>query len=1187
MSRSLRVRVEYIDKVKLALKRKGFPRQIDLAEQINISKNTVNKFFTGKVIDHLNFIEICTKLCLNWQEIADLSDFTETTAQETETQTAQQTVSVTVEVNSNVEANLTDDDVTERNEATAKRVILQQAIPSVPVWKGRDELLEKLKAKLTGLETDSLTSSPKVLAIIGQGGIGKTSLAVKLLEAVGVNLRSPLAPLNKGRTCAFDCVMYFKVQEGTSFDDVAEFLLAGLGIERAETLKSAEEKIGRIIAGLAESRCLLLLDNLETILHPANDSCSAGILPANEEVEAGKMPTLQANEEAGRMPTLRAHRAIVPDWGKLLNALVYQQHNSQTILTSREVPADLADSRYDGAEPDSELVHIEIVSGVDLGAGVEILQQRQLRDNLSDLEWVSLRVEGHVFLLTQLAAIGKGKPGFLRKHPELVTKKAEPILTEQLARQSAAARDLLKRMCVLRVPIDVPGLTFLRLYTDDIDKDHRFELAAILEEPAELTEAEIRETEGILERLVDSSLVQCRYDEEKCELFYDLHRVIVEFLQADCQEELPKLLESVYKFYCTGKNVENPQTLEDLRPVLEAQYFAFQLGNYSEAYYLIKSEYLYRWGNWSLLQELCEQILPYLDDDDRSYCLGEIGCVHRNSGRWDEAEKCFLDALSLSQKQEIQDEIPTFLGYLGDIERFRGNLHEAERLYRQSLDLRTQLGDRAGMAATWQFLGYIEQNRGNWDEAEHLFRQSLNLRTQLGDRAGVAETWRHLGYIEQFRGNLDEAERLYRQSLEVKTQLGDRAGMAAVWGVLGYIEQNRGNWEEAERLYRQSLELRTQLGDRAGMAAVWASLGDIEQNRGNWEEAERLYQQSLELRTQLGDRAGMATSWGLLGYIEQNRGNWDEAERLYRQCLEIETQLGDRAGMAVTWGVLGDIERKRGNWEEAERLYQQSLELRTQLGDRAGMAAVWGVLGYIEQNRGNWEEAERLYRQSLELRTQLGDRAGMAASWGLLGDIEQNRGNWEEAERLYRQSLELRTQLGDRAGMATSWGVLGDIEQNRGNWDEAERLYRQCLEIETQLGDRAGMAVTWGLLGDIEQNRGNWDEAERLYQQCLSLSTELGYQTMIIGCIGGLGTVELKRGNLDAAEPLLKEALEKMQELGMTSSIAETNYDLAQLYRQRNNTELAQQHYNTAHQIFQQLSAAKDLERIEKEWEHN
>ncbi|MEG4961146.1 MULTISPECIES: hypothetical protein [unclassified Microcoleus] len=66
----------------------------------------------------------------------------------------------------------------------------------------------------------------------------------------------------------------------------------------------------------------------------------------------------------------------------------------------------------------------------------------------------------------------------------------------------------------------------------------------------------------------------------------------------------------------------------------------------------------------------------------------------------------------------------------------------------------------------------------------------------------------------------------------------------------------------------------------------------------------------------------------------------------------------------------------------------------------------------------------------------------------------------------------------------------------------------------------------------------------------------------------------------------LKDALAKLQELGESAKIAEANYDLARLERQRNNPELAQQHYNTAHQIFQQLGAAKDLERIEREW-HN
>ncbi|MEH2014619.1 tetratricopeptide repeat protein [Nostoc sp.] len=670
---------------------------------------------------------------------------------------------------------------------TEKRLVVNPAIPSVPVWKGRDELLQQLQAKLLQLE-----NPPKVLALIGQGGIGKTSLAVKLLEALGINLQS----LNL-TDCPYDCVIYFKAQEGTSFDDVAEFLLFdGLGIQTADTLKTADEKIAKIIEGLAQTRTLVVLDNLESILQPAN------------------------HPQAGR--------AISPDWGKLLNALVYQQHQSQTLLTSREVPADLADIRYEGAEPDSELVYIERISGVATVAGVEILRQRQLKDSVADLEWISERIEGHVFLLTQLAAIGKGKPGYLRKHPEFVTKKAEPILREQLARQSEAARDLLSRMCVLRVGIDIRGLTFLRLFTDNWEQDHRFEIAATWGKPAELTEEEISETQTILERLVDSSLVQSRYDEQQCEVFYDLHRVIVEFLQAVYKDELPNLLKNIYKFYCSGKNVENPKTLEDLRPVLEAQYFAFQLDNYSEACYLLNTlvTYLTWWGHWSLLKDLCEQVLPHIDGEKRCICWQWIGTIHRDLGNWNEAARCFQNALAIAQKQESKRNIANCNGLLGNIERDRGRWDAAETLFRQCLEVETELGDRSGMANSWASLGYIEQCRGNWDTGETLYRQSLEVEKESGDRSGIAILTACLGENELGRGKLEVAEKLLKDALAKMQELGMIWNIAQTNYELAQLERKRGNTELAQQHYNTAHQIFQQLG----------AAKDLERIERKWEQ---------------------------------------------------------------------------------------------------------------------------------------------------------------------------------------------------------------------------------------------------------------------------------------------------------------------------------------------------------------
>ena len=72
MPRSLRVAPEYIEKVKLARLRNGFPRQQDLAEALELGRSTVNNFLNGHSVDYLNFLELCRVLALDWREVAGL-----------------------------------------------------------------------------------------------------------------------------------------------------------------------------------------------------------------------------------------------------------------------------------------------------------------------------------------------------------------------------------------------------------------------------------------------------------------------------------------------------------------------------------------------------------------------------------------------------------------------------------------------------------------------------------------------------------------------------------------------------------------------------------------------------------------------------------------------------------------------------------------------------------------------------------------------------------------------------------------------------------------------------------------------------------------------------------------------------------------------------------------------------------
>ena len=83
-----------------------------------------------------------------------------------------------------------------------------------------------------------------------------------------------------------------------------------------------------------------------------------------------------------------------------------------------------------------------------------------------------------------------------------------------------------------------------------------------------------------------------------------------------------------------------------------------------------------------------------------------------------------------------------------------------------------------------------------------------------------------------------------------------------------------------------------------------------------------------------------------------------------------------------------------------------------------------------------------------------------------------------------------------------------------------------------------------------------------------------------------MGKVELNKGNLNLSERLLNKALAMAQQQKIASVMATVNFTLAQCWQRKGSLENAQRFYDIAHQMFQQLGAANDLDKIEREWDN-
>ncbi|MDZ7962854.1 MAG: NB-ARC domain-containing protein [Aulosira sp. DedQUE10] len=171
---------------------------------------------------------------------------------------------------------------------TSHRVDWGEAV-DVSVFYGRAEELTKLTQWV-------VQERCRVVALLGMGGIGKTSLSIKLVQQIQDQ---------------FDYVIWRSLQNAPPIQEIlAESIKFLSHQQQVDIPNDSDDAISLLIDYLRSSRCLLILDNAESIFQ-------TGALAYREGYEA---------------------------YGELLRRIGGTSHQSCLILTSREKPPEIAAS---------------------------------------------------------------------------------------------------------------------------------------------------------------------------------------------------------------------------------------------------------------------------------------------------------------------------------------------------------------------------------------------------------------------------------------------------------------------------------------------------------------------------------------------------------------------------------------------------------------------------------------------------------------------------------------------------------------------------------------------------------------------------------------------------------------------------------------------------------------------------
>jgi len=396
-----------IDKLR---RRKGWAKKDKVWYGLaNTSESTLGRFWRREPITQEIFVKICDVIGANWEEIYDDSDAELLEAKD---------ISAT---NFGCEGAIALPNETQKHQSFA----LPEKIAPVRNWVGRSREIDTLKSQILDPATRAITIT--AVCLVGLAGIGKTTLASKLVR----QLEAENAPF----TVAAWETLRSSTGKAPQFNDIIDSLLLTLShgeISAATTQNDYRQKTEILMRLLKEKPCLVVLDNVETVLQTGQ------------------------SQKTGYF----ADDCLEYKW--LFNQIVETEHQSKIIFTSRESLAEL-----------SLLAVRELpLKGLEREDAVNLLESHQQCLNLTttseELAQLAERYQGHPKALEVVSALIRDEPKFkgqvgkfLRDRQWLLINTLDRLIDEVFSRLSDLERTCLSRISVYQTseyPLDTAGI---------------------------------------------------------------------------------------------------------------------------------------------------------------------------------------------------------------------------------------------------------------------------------------------------------------------------------------------------------------------------------------------------------------------------------------------------------------------------------------------------------------------------------------------------------------------------------------------------------------------------------------------------------------------------------------------------------------------------------------------------------
>ncbi len=263
--------------------------------------------------------------------------------------------------------------------------------------------------------------------------------------------------------------------------------------------------------------------------------------------------------------------------------------------------------------------------------------------------------------------------------------------------------------------------------------------------------------------------------------------------------------------------------------------------------------------------------------------------------------------------------------------------------------------------------------------------------------------------------------------------------------------------------------------------------------------------------------------------------------------------------------------------ESAFDCYAAALAVAMANSDRPGVASVVNLMAIAHQQRGDLDEAARLYGRAVKYATLAGETQLVAMIEQNLGTIAGIRGDQPKALTHYRAALAGYRRLGLDGPMSGLLNNLGMLYSQMRRWRSAEEMYLEAYDTALRTGDVGTQIAVAVNRAELCIARRDYVTAREWCDTALLLAEQSGDERALGDAYKHYGVIARETGDFAGAEEFLGHAWQIAEQRHELVLAAHTAKERAELYRRQDRNRDTLRELNTAHRLFSQLRARRDL----------